>query len=68
MHLLISSVLQLSQYVLGAGGGLAGEEAGPERYENIHGDRYETDIQESRESFNTNQVRRERFESGIHVS
>ena len=67
MHLLISSVLQLSQYVLGAGGVLTGEEAGPERYENIHGDRYE-DIQESRESFNTNQVRRERFESGIHVS
>ena len=66
MHLLISSVLQLSQYVLGAGGVLAGEEAGPERYENIHGDRYE-DIQGT-ESFNTNQVRRERFESGIHVS
>jgi len=37
---------------------MAGEEAaGAERYENIHGDRYE-DIQGT-ESFITNQVRRE---------
>ena len=36
---------------------MAGEEAAAERYENIHGDRYE-DIQGT-ESFITNQVRTE---------
>ena len=41
---------------------MPGEEAGAERYENIHGDRYE-DIQGT-ESFITNQVRPERADFG----
>ena len=46
---------------------MAGEEAaGAERYENIHGDRYE-DIQGT-ESFITNQVRRESISTSRNLS
>ena len=57
LHHLNILLFQLSQYILNNGGVMAGEEAAAERYENIHGDRYE-DIQGT-ESFITNQVRRE---------
>ena len=57
LHHLNILPFQLSQYILNNGGVMAGEEAAAERYENIHGDRYE-DIQGT-ESFITNQVRTE---------
>ena len=68
LHHLNILPFQLSQYILNNGGVLmAGEEAaGAERYENIHGDRYE-DIQGT-ESFITNQVRRESISTSRNLS